>query len=191
MGLADKSCPPLNKLRLSLSSHLQQLDTSLLSLIKDLPSSSSTTTLLPKLAALPNPRQSTRKERQAPIDKRAPRQLREALYASRLSRAQQRAADDKQAGIVTHKRDISKSGGDFALTKKERRAQTGEEGMRRKRARGIGGIVGKMKKGGSVLSLSRDDIEKMNEGDFKGINRRKRGEGNIKGRSRGRGKGGG
>ena len=150
-----------------------------MSLIKDLPSDPSTSnkagykssqisTLLPKLSSLPNPRYTVRKEREAPIDPRAPRQLRESLYSVRLGRAKTRAEHEKESGIV------SAGSGGYALTKKKRREQTGAEDARRKKAKGLGGVVGKMRKGGSVLTLSQEEVRRGNEGDFEGLTKRKR-----------------
>lgn len=166
------------------TSHLASLDASLLSLIKDLPSdpsgsgsgsnsksgykSSAINSLLPTLSStLANPRYTVRREVEAPIDARAPRTLREGLYSARLGRAKQRAEHDKEAGIV------SSGSGKYALTKKKRREQTGKEDERRKKAKGLGGVVGKMRKGGAVLTLSKEEVRRGNEGDFEGLTKRK------------------
>lgn len=68
---------------------------------------------------------------------------------------------------------IAAGKGKYALTKKARREQTGVEDARRKKARGISGVVGKMRKGGSVLTLNKEEIRKGNEGDLSGISKRK------------------
>jgi len=139
---------------------------------------------------LPDPRQTVRKDRQAPIDKRAPRMLREALYSSRQKRAVSKAQEEREAGIVSA--NASKNRNElngFALTKSRRRQQTGEEGKRRQAAKGLGGVVGKMRKGGAVLTLNRDEIRRGNEGDLDGILSRKRARGGPP-PSRGKGKGG-
>lgn len=60
------------------------------------------------------------------------------------------------------------------MTKKKRREQTGAEDSRRKKAKGLGGVVGKMRKGGSVLTLSKEEVRRGNEGDFEGLTKRKR-----------------
>lgn len=93
------------------------------------------------------------------------------MYSARLDRAQKKAAEDREAGIISAKGDRD---GRYALTKKRRREQTGDEDRRRKSAKGLGGVVGKMRKGGSVLTLSRDEIRKGGEGDLEGIAARKR-----------------
>lgn len=142
-------------------------------MIQNLPSNataSSNSLLLDKLGDLPSPRLLTRKsqENEKAIDKNAPRTLHEKIYTARLNRAKIADAEARENGVV-----IAAGKGKYALTKKARREQTGAEDQRRKKARGIAGIVGKMKKGGAVLALNRGEIRKGNEGDFGGINRRK------------------
>jgi hypothetical protein len=157
-------------------------------MIRDLPSNTSSTSILPQLAALPDPRITYKKDRArggAPIDPKAPRTLKEKLYASRLERAQTRAKEEKEGGIITHRHNIGQ--GDFALTKKERRLQTGKEDQRRSKARGISGVVGKMKKGGAELRLSRDEIRRGADGDWEGLsgaNKRRRPSGPPVGKSK-------
>lgn len=173
---ADDVCISIDPIMLPCS-HLASLDASLLTLIKDLPSdsasgggykSSSISSLLPTLSSLPNPRYTVRKDVEAPIDPRAPRQLREGLYIARLGRAKARHELEKEAGIV------SAGSGGYALTKKKRREQRGDEDERRKKAKGLGGVVGKMRKGGAVLTLSKEEVRRGNEGDFEGLTKRKR-----------------
>lgn len=152
---------------------MKELDASLYSLIQDLPSNataSSNSLLLDKLSALPSPRLLTKKsqENEKVIDKRAPRTLHEKIYTARLNRAKIADAEARENGVV-----IAAGKGKYALTKKARREQTGVEDARRKKARGISGVVGKMRKGGAVLTLNKEEIRKGNEGDFGGINKRK------------------
>jgi hypothetical protein len=154
--------------------HLKQLDSSLYSLVQDLPSnatSASNTLLLSKLDALPSPRLLTRKsqENEKVIDKHAPRTLHEKIYTARLKRAKIADAEARENGVVT-----AAGKGKYALTKKARREQLGVEDKRRKNAKGITGVVGKMRKGGAVLTLNKEEIRRGNEGDFGGINKRKR-----------------
>lgn len=176
--------------------HLASLDASLLSLIKGLPSdpssrstsgnrSSQISSLIPTLStSLPNPRYTVRKDVEASIDPKAPRLLREALYSTRLNRAKTRAEMEKESGIV------SAGSGEYALTKKKRREQTGAEDHRRKNAKGLGGVVGKMRQGGGVLTLSRDEIKKGGEGDFDSLmgRRRKGAPKGLGGAGKGKGK---
>lgn len=127
---------------------------------------------------MPDPRLTVRKDKQAPIDKKAPRLLREALYSSRQKRAMTKAQEEREAGIVTANASRNKNElNGFALTKARRREQTGEESKRRQTARGLGGVVGKMRKGGAVLTLNKDEIRRGNEGDLDGLIRRKRPKG--------------
>lgn len=170
----------------ALCRHLASLDKSLATLIADLPNKASgISSLLPSLSAnMVDPRYTSRAEQRQnnDIDKRAPRILREKLYSSRLDRAQKRAAEDKEAGIVNSAR--NGRDGKYALTKKSRREQTGDEDKRRKYAAGIAGVVGKMKKGGSILKLSKSEIRKGGEGDFDGIAARRRKGAGAQGRKR-------
>lgn len=123
-----------------------------------------------KLSALPSPRLLTRKsqENEKVIDKKAPRTLHEKIYTARLKRAKIADAEARENGVI-----IAAGKGKYALTKKARREQTGAEDARRKNARGISGVVGKMRKGGAVLTLNREEIRKANEGDLSSINKRK------------------
>lgn len=161
--------------------HLKELDASLYSLIRDLPSNANvdaaaSSSLLTKLAESTannpskGPRLLTRKsqENEKQIDKKAPRILRERLYTARLERAKLQDANLKESGIVT-----AAGKGKYSLTKKARREEKGLEDLRRKNAKGITGVVGKMRKGGAVLSLNREEIRRANDGDLESIMKRR------------------
>lgn len=161
--------------------HLKELDASLYSLIRELPSNANvdaaaSSSLLTKLAESTannpskGPRLLTRKsqENEKQIDKKAPRILRERLYTARLERAKLQDSISKENGIVT-----AAGKGKYSLTKKARREEKGIEDLRRKNAKGITGVIGKMRKGGAVLSLNREEIRRANDGDLENITKRK------------------
>jgi hypothetical protein len=71
-----------------------------------------------------------------------------------LKRAKSQAEDDRHSGAVRAKRKVE---GAPALTKQAKRLESGEEKLRRKNARGIGGVVGKLAASGE-LKVSRAEI---------------------------------
>lgn len=128
--------------------HLASLDTALSSLIRPLSSvpTQSTFNELPSLlSSLPLAATKTLKGL-TPLPANAPRTLRRGQMAANLDRARKR---DESNGILA-----GAKRGREATTLKEKRAEEGE-----KRQRGLGGAVGKMTRGGLVISQA--DVDRI------------------------------
>jgi hypothetical protein len=122
---------------------LEKLDVSLAAILASMPETD-------HFSALPRKVNHT-------IQKNTPVTLRRALQQTRLKRVKAQAEEDRLSGAVRAKQKVE---GAPALTKQGKRLESGEEATRRRKAKGIGGVVGRFSQAGE-LKVSRAEVAQV------------------------------